>query len=638
MVNWNDPATVAAEEFALVKFLHVLDGIFIWEYFSTIRYEWEVVTRRRPWRWTMGIYIGCRLSTLAAICCELVGFNLTTSFDCKGWLVSLLFFSFTALALASLLIVMRSIALWERRLSIVVLMLGIWLTNIGFLIYGLAVADAFFDPIASTCAITTTAKNRDNVVVTLVSDFVLCVIMLGGVVRQKNDGGLWRMIYRHGVIWIALATLSEVPPATFLILNLNDPMNLMFQTPALIVMTIGATRIYRSLQDYAGPVITASYLSDAQFATNPEFAMVERRNNKPAPFLRFDHPFPPNSNYAYSKRPPPHDHPQNPAPVFSKSKFGSVKSKASGKFGPSRFGGPRARARQRLRYPIPQSQSQSHASMSQIQSQVRSQTQTQSGGLGMDSMDVEFHKSYGRYDDADVDTPVDGPDPLNAMGTIGSIGPIGTVGTIGMDELAYAESGGGGGRRRSWQDDLEGYGDGGGFGPRERYQYQDGEEALSPITESTAYSNSTTNYSRGDEAGARGEVPGLNGGRDAFALVPAGWGGGSGNRSRRDSTASASGAGASASGGGVWGGYGLGSALGWASRSRHDREVAREVREQQQQEQERQDGHGRRSPDLESGTGNLSTTTRVGSRAGTGEAMGEEGMPPVYPMPPVSHK
>lgn len=30
----------------------------------------------------------------------------------------------------------RRIALWERRLSIVVLMLGIWLTNIGFLIYG----------------------------------------------------------------------------------------------------------------------------------------------------------------------------------------------------------------------------------------------------------------------------------------------------------------------------------------------------------------------------------------------------------------------------------------------------------------------------------------------------------------------
>lgn len=82
-------------------------------------------------------------------------------------------------------------------------------------------ADAVYDPTAGGCAITTTEKNRDNVIATLVSDIVLCGIMLVGVARQKNDGGLWRMILRHGVIWIVLATLSEVPPATFLILDLN---------------------------------------------------------------------------------------------------------------------------------------------------------------------------------------------------------------------------------------------------------------------------------------------------------------------------------------------------------------------------------------------------------------------------------
>ncbi|ETW79836.1 hypothetical protein HETIRDRAFT_435138 [Heterobasidion irregulare TC 32-1] len=51
-------------------------------------------------------------------------------------------------------------------------------------------------------------------------------------------------------------------------------MNLMFQTPALITTTIAATRIYRSLQQRARkPVIGASYLSDFQFATNPEFTL-----------------------------------------------------------------------------------------------------------------------------------------------------------------------------------------------------------------------------------------------------------------------------------------------------------------------------------------------------------------------------
>jgi hypothetical protein len=51
-------------------------------------------------------------------------------------------------------------------------------------------------------------------------------------------------------MWLVLATAAELPPAVFSSLNLNYPFNLMFQTPALIVMSIGATRIHRSLTDY----------------------------------------------------------------------------------------------------------------------------------------------------------------------------------------------------------------------------------------------------------------------------------------------------------------------------------------------------------------------------------------------------
>lgn len=415
-------------------------------------------------------------------------------------------------------------------------------------------------------------------------------------------------------------------------------------------MTIGATRIYRSLQDYAGPVITASYLSDAQFATNPEFAMAERRN---APFLRFNaqvgktsvHPVP---------------------PPLSRSKFGSAKSNSKSKFGSSRFGGSRfgagggsaggggavPRARRGLHYPTSQSQSQSHAqsqsqTQSRLQSQIRSQAHSRLGensgglGIGMDSMNVEFHKSYaddmelglGRSRGTIGSVGFAGGSPggvgaLNTMGTVGTIRTTGTIGTIGVDELAYneTESSEQDGRRGN---DLEGYA---GYGAGEQYRYQDGEEPLSPITESTAYSYSTTDYSGAGGGSRGGEVPGLHGGRDAFALAPAGWGD-SGRRSRRNSGASISGGGGSGSG---WGGYSMGYGWGWASRSRHDREVARE-QQQQQGGQEHQD-QSRRSYDLESaygtGTGSLSATTRVESHS----AGGDGDRPPEYPTPPESQK
>ncbi|KAH9032844.1 hypothetical protein EDB85DRAFT_1162531 [Lactarius pseudohatsudake] len=44
--------------------------------------------------------------------------------------------------------------------------------------------------------------------------------------------------------------LAGAPTTVFVLLNLNDPMNLMFQVPALITMTIGASRVYRGLSDY----------------------------------------------------------------------------------------------------------------------------------------------------------------------------------------------------------------------------------------------------------------------------------------------------------------------------------------------------------------------------------------------------
>jgi len=42
----------------------------------------------------------------------------------------------------------------------------------------------------------------------------------------------------------------QVPQLVLIFLNLNDPLNLMFQSPAVIAMSIGATRMYRSITDF----------------------------------------------------------------------------------------------------------------------------------------------------------------------------------------------------------------------------------------------------------------------------------------------------------------------------------------------------------------------------------------------------
>ncbi|KAH9061925.1 hypothetical protein EDB87DRAFT_1830722 [Lactarius vividus] len=250
MVDWNSPQTLLSNSLTLVKLIHIVDGIYIWEYFTTLWFEWEVLTKKRPWRWTMLIYFATRITALAGVCTELVGFNLTTRFNCQAWLLAVLITVYPAFALNSLLILLRTIAIWERKLIMSVALTAVWLTNVAFLIHGITLADSVWLPLQNACFVVNSQKSKLNVLVSTITDLVLLFAMIIGVLRLESDSSIWRMLYRHGIVWIVLATIGLVPPTIFLFLNLNEPMNLMFQTPALVIMTICATRLYRSLATF----------------------------------------------------------------------------------------------------------------------------------------------------------------------------------------------------------------------------------------------------------------------------------------------------------------------------------------------------------------------------------------------------
>ena len=86
-------------------FLASRDNSSRWEYLTTLQFEWEIVTGKRKYRWTIlvrsadhiglwsppdtrsrtgaKLYSGCRLSTLLAIILIFFGVDTTTQIDCK---------------------------------------------------------------------------------------------------------------------------------------------------------------------------------------------------------------------------------------------------------------------------------------------------------------------------------------------------------------------------------------------------------------------------------------------------------------------------------------------------------------------------------------------------------------------------
>jgi hypothetical protein len=54
-----------------------------WEFLTTLDFEWEILTGKRPWKWSFVVYLTARVLAFMATICELVGFNLTFMLNCN---------------------------------------------------------------------------------------------------------------------------------------------------------------------------------------------------------------------------------------------------------------------------------------------------------------------------------------------------------------------------------------------------------------------------------------------------------------------------------------------------------------------------------------------------------------------------
>jgi len=243
---------VLDDAMGFVKLLHVMGGLYIWEYFTSIWFEWQIIKGRRRCRWTIWLYSSCRLTALIAIILIFLGFDTTHQINCKVWIKCVFFFAYLAFVFASGLIILRIIAIWEKNLIVTAISISAWLAVIAVYIRGIARANAVWDQSANTCVILNTRHCIEPITITLAEDLLLLALMLSGLRRYGEAGmfGLWRFLYNQGLFWLALVTIAEIPPTVFIILNLNDYLNLMFQVPELIMMAVGASRIYRCLADY----------------------------------------------------------------------------------------------------------------------------------------------------------------------------------------------------------------------------------------------------------------------------------------------------------------------------------------------------------------------------------------------------
>ncbi|KAH8997695.1 hypothetical protein EDB86DRAFT_897693 [Lactarius hatsudake] len=248
MVNWHDSVLVLRDYLALIKLNHSLAGIYIWETVFTMGFELDVLRGKRPYKWTIWPYLGTRYFGLAAFIVFFVDTD-GGKVPCQPLIVANYALPYVSWAFASLIIVIRVIAIWNRHIIMSSIAIATWLAGLGLNMRNLAMVDASYDPILQTCITLKTHRGLTNAIAVLVVDIVLLVAMLIGLLRHahRSSTGIWYLLYQQCIIWIALAGIAEIPPVVFLILDLNDPWNEMFTGVAITILSIGAARMYRAL-------------------------------------------------------------------------------------------------------------------------------------------------------------------------------------------------------------------------------------------------------------------------------------------------------------------------------------------------------------------------------------------------------
>ncbi|KAF7351426.1 hypothetical protein MSAN_01574600 [Mycena sanguinolenta] len=239
MVNWQSPAEIAKDAAAFGKFMHVLLGLYIWEWFTSLEFDWSYVSGQRRFRWPMIFYFLNRYCLLFALIGITVSLNVTAEIDCQGLYTFNAIFGNAAIGLASINLSLRTIAVWNQRWYIWLPLLAIIMGHWSLLLHGVLI-NAAWDPVQG-CVITST-DNRllaATFIYGMSFDFtVLCLTAYKLAFPAGGKSRLITLIFRDGLIYFVIAFLSNLLATIFMLLDLNAVMSIIANVPAAIASTV----------------------------------------------------------------------------------------------------------------------------------------------------------------------------------------------------------------------------------------------------------------------------------------------------------------------------------------------------------------------------------------------------------------
>ncbi|KAL1723647.1 hypothetical protein EV715DRAFT_246294 [Schizophyllum commune] len=150
-------------------------------------------------------------------------------------------------------LMLRTIALWERKLLVVVLLGILCVAHWAVLWRGMFIVESTWNAEISACYVTQTNPGLLNVTFfyTIAFDFtVLIFTTVALTYKHSARTDLWKLLFQDGLVYFLLTFSSNCIPAVLNVLNLNAMMNVIATIPAASISSILACRCVMRLLEF----------------------------------------------------------------------------------------------------------------------------------------------------------------------------------------------------------------------------------------------------------------------------------------------------------------------------------------------------------------------------------------------------
>ncbi|KAJ3572300.1 hypothetical protein NP233_g3182 [Leucocoprinus birnbaumii] len=258
MVNWSAPEEVQKDGVAFGRFMHALLGLYIWEWFTSLEFDWQYISGKKKFRWPMFFYFLNRYCLLFALIGIAISLNVTSEINCQVLYTYIQVLGNASIGLASINLSLRTMAVWSQNKWLVGFLVLVILGHWSLLLHGVLLTAVWIPD--QGCVITST-QNRIlaiSFIYSMVFDFtVLCLTAYKLLSPQTGRSRLVELIFGDGLVYFAIAFLANLIATIFMLLNLNAVMSIIANVPAAIASTIVACRVVRRLNRFTsqGPEV-----------------------------------------------------------------------------------------------------------------------------------------------------------------------------------------------------------------------------------------------------------------------------------------------------------------------------------------------------------------------------------------------